>query len=469
MVERNRTASAATGWWQRRNVRLKLTVWYGAATLAVLSAYAAAVFAVVRHNSLKTLDERLRGDFQWAQEMVEQRPDGSFAWFEGDTEDGESPWMQVWNDNGHLLYRSVLAERLPIAESARLASSHEDGVRSVTAAAEVKFRFLGAGSAIGGVPVTIQVARAEAPVRKQLNQLALILLLGLPITVAVAGIGGYTLARSALAPVDRMAERARTITAEQLNARLPVDNPSDELGRLATVFNDTLARLEWSFDQMRQFTAAVSHQLRTPLTAIRSVGEVGLRESRDERAYKTIIGSMLEEVDRLAALVDRLLTLSRAQTGQASLVVEAIDVKALVDDVVANLGVLADEKNQTVTVECEGSPRAVADRLMLRQALANVVDNAIKYTPVRGAIRIHVQQAAGRAIVDVTDTGPGIGPELRTRIFDRYGRGVHTGERGMGLGLSIAKSAVEANRGTLTLQSAGPTGSTFRVALPRSA
>src|SRR5262249_43101310 len=98
MVERNRTASAATGWWQRRNDRLKLTVWYGAATLAVLSAYAAAVFAVVRHNSLKTLDERLRGDFQWAQEMVEQRPDGSFAWFEGDTEDGESPWMQVWND-----------------------------------------------------------------------------------------------------------------------------------------------------------------------------------------------------------------------------------------------------------------------------------------------------------------------------------------------------------------------------------
>src|SRR3970040_1627936 len=118
-----------------------------------------------------------------------------------------------------------------------------------------------------------------------MEQLALIRALGLPLAVAVAGLGGYTLARRALLPVERMTDRARSITAERLHDRLPVDNPDDEMGRLATVFNETLARLEGSFEQMRRFTADVSHQLRTPLTAIRSVGEVGLRAGhRDEAA-----------------------------------------------------------------------------------------------------------------------------------------------------------------------------------------
>ena len=123
--------------------------------------------------------------------------------------------------------------------------------------------------------MVIQVAKREAAMRREFQHLVLILVLGLPIGVAAAGLGGYSLARRALAPVERMAERARLITAERLSDRLPVDNPNDEFGQLATVFNATLGRLESSFDQMRRFTADVSHELRTPLTAIRSVGEVG--------------------------------------------------------------------------------------------------------------------------------------------------------------------------------------------------
>ena len=127
------------------------------------------------------------------------------------------------------------------------------------------------------------------------------------------------------------------------------------MGRLATVFNETLGRLEASFDQMRRFTADVSHELRTPLTAIRSVGEVGLRGHRDEAAYRGIIGSMLEEVDRLAQLVDRLLTLSRAETRAGDAVASTtVDLPALAEDVVAHLGVLAEEKRQTIVVERAG-------------------------------------------------------------------------------------------------------------------
>src|SRR5262249_8212102 len=147
-----------------------------------------------------------------------------------------------------------------------------------------------------------------ARLRRELSELFLVLGFGLPVAVGIAGFGGYGLARRALVPVSQMADRARTITAERLSERLPVVNPDDELGQLAAVFNDTFARLEQSFEQLRRFTADASHELRTPLTAIRSVGEVGLRERRDERAYREIIGSMLEEADRLAHLVDSLLT-----------------------------------------------------------------------------------------------------------------------------------------------------------------
>jgi heavy metal sensor kinase len=301
-----------------------------------------------------------------------------------------------------------------------------------------------------------------------LSDLLLILLFGLPIAVAIAGLGGYTLARRALAPIERMTDRARTITAERLSDRLPVAHPDDEMGRLAIVFNETLARLEASFEQMRQFTADVSHELRTPLTAMRSVGEVGLRERRDERSYRTIIGSMLEEVDRLTALVDRLLTLSRAQSGRAALAQDVVDLRTLAEEVAAHLSVLADEKSQRLSVGSSGSPRALADRMMLRQAVINLVENAVKYTPEGGTIRIDVGEAGRGPVVDITDTGPGIAPGLRERIFDRYARGAGHG-RGLGLGLSIAKCAVEASGGTLTLEETQGPGSTFRITLPRAA
>ena len=151
-----------------------------------------------------------------------------------------------------------------------------------------------------------------------------------------------------------MTESARSITAERLGDRLPVENPDDEMGRLAAVFNETLGRLQRSFEQMRQFTSDVSHELRTPLTSIRSVGEVGLRGHPDQQGYRTIIGSMLEEADRLAGLVDRLLTLSRAETGQAPLSREVMDLQALADNVVSHLSVLAEEKHQQIVVERNG-------------------------------------------------------------------------------------------------------------------
>ena len=455
-------------WWRSHSLRVRLTLWYLAAMVVVLAAYAALVFVFVSRNASAALDARLRGDFQWASAMIDRTPEGAITWDEMEelTEE-ERPWLQVWSVAGERLFQNFEAQRRPLPEARDLARGPEDSVVALDAA-DAPMRVLTRRGRIGDQAVVIQVARSEAAMRDELQRLVLLFVLGLPVAVAIAGLGGYTLARRALRPVERMSERARSITAERLSDRLPVDNPEDEMGRLATVFNETLGRLERSFEQMRQFTADVSHELRTPLTSIRSVGEVGLRGHRDDSAYRSIIGSMLEEVDRLASLVDRLLTLSRADTGQARLAVEAFDLGGLAEDVVGHLGVLAEEKRQAVVIE-GGAANAYADRFVVRQAVINLVDNAIKFSPSGGRIVIRLGENANAVTLDVIDSGPGIDADAHDRIFDRFFRAANAaGGTGAGLGLSIAKGAIEANAGRLTLVSSSEHGSVFRITLPRA-
>lgn len=310
----------------------------------------------------------------------------------------------------------------------------------------------------------------EQRIEQQLDEILVVLVLGLPVIAGLAGVGGYLLARRALAPIDHLAADARRITAERLHERLSVANTHDEIGRLAAVVNDTFARLESSFDQLRRFTADASHELRTPLSVIRGIGELGLGETRTPAEYKEAIGSMLEEVDRLARLVDTLLQLSRGDAGTVRLSPESLDLSDLARDVAASLGVLAEERRQRVRVDAPQPVIVGADRLVLRDAIANLVDNAIKYGPLGSQIAVTVHADTTEAALTVSDQGPGIPAEHRERIFDRFYRvdeGRSRGMGGTGLGLAIAKWAVEANGGKLSLVSTGA-GAAFRVSLPLS-
>ena len=463
----------AQRWWRSHSVRVRLTLWYVAAMVIVLGVYAFAVYSFVSRNASEALNQQLRQDFVWVSASLYQTAEGGYMLNEPDLIDPQAmlPWVQVWRgDRSRVVYGNSEAKRRPLPEARLIVGEgittlgKGDGrMRILTERGDFRVE----RGAIANARVVIQIARPEAPMRAQMGNLAALLVLGLPLAVLVAGVGGYVLARRALAPIERMTDHARTITAERLSDRLPVVNPEDEMGRLAAVFNETLARLERSFEQMRRFTADVSHQLRTPLTAIRSVGEVGLRTGhRDESAYRSIIASMLEETDRLAVLVNRLLTLSRTEMSQ-TLSRDTVNLVELAEDVVAHLGVLAEEKRQSLSIDAEGAPTAVADRVVLRQALINLVDNAIKFTPPSGHVRIHVAASDGKAVVDVSDSGPGIPDDAKTLIFDRFYRADEADEAGTGLGLSIARGAVEANGGDLTLHSSGPRGTTFRITLPR--
>ncbi len=449
--------------------RLRLTLWQMAATIVVLAIYAAAVLTLVTRYRSADLDARLRSDYRWAASMAERAPDGSLAWFEGDPWSEESPWLQVWTPDGRELFRTAVAWRLPMPGSEALVDA-PDGRIVALPSDPAPFRILTGRTVVVGAPVVIQVGRSEALMRTEVRDLALLLLLGLPLSVAVAGMGGYWLASRALAPIDRMTARAREITARRLHDRLPVDQPNDELGRLAIVFNETLARLESSFAEMRRFTSNVSHELRTPLTAIRSVGEVALRRGRDAPGYRATIESMLEETDRLATLVERLLTVARADHGDGRHAAEAVDLGVLADAVVEQLAVLAEEKQQSLSVTHNGAhPACHGDGIVLRQALVNLVDNAIRYTPAGGAIDVRVDSADGDAILEVRDTGPGVPEESAMALFDRLHHDPADRTSSFppkGLGLAIARWAVEAHHGRLTYSRTPGDETTFRITLP---
>jgi heavy metal sensor kinase len=457
-----------TAWESAAPIRVRLTAWYTVVLTLMLVAYAAATFVAVRHEFLEQLDDQLRDDFEGAEGLLVPAADGHITWSDRhrDPDTDADRGSDVWSAAGDEIYRSSASAVLPpVALAAGTAAPRYESIL----AAGHRWRTLIGTSSVGGRSVALRVSRSEDRVRTQLWEVLVVLALGLPVVVALAGIGGYVLAGRALTPIVQLASAAQRITADRLHERLSVPNQTDEIGRLAAVINDTFARLESSFDQLRRFTADASHELRTPLSVIRGIGESGLGATRTPAEYKEAMGSMLEEVDRLTTLVDTLLRLSYGDAGTVPLSREPMDLGQLARDAALSLAILADERRQRLTVDAPDQIPVMADRLVLREAITNVVDNAIKYGPQRSTVDIHVRAADGLATVTVADQGPGIAPEHRERIFDRFFRvdeGRSRDRGGAGLGLAIAKWAVEVNGGHISVESGAHGGSVFRITLP---
>jgi heavy metal sensor kinase len=442
----------------RPNVRARLTLWYAGVLTLIICVFAAGIFHFVEDRLYAGLDAQLSRELATIDKVYREEPD--------ELKDLASHWgvtlFQV-DQSGIVRYQTEAWERDGLARAPKGSSSASPVSWAAPDGRRYRVQDL--------VASTHRVAAAidETPLRSTLWTLALVLAMGIPFAVGLAIAGGYFLAGRVLFPVGAMADKAREITAESLAERLPVDNADDEFGRLATVFNETLARLQDAFERLRRFTADASHELRTPLTAMRSVGEVALRSPRDANAYRDVIGSMLEEVDRLTRLVESLLTLTRADSGKIQLAPETLDLGVLAGSVIDQLRVLADEKQQELALRSPTPVHAVADAALLRQALMNLIHNAIKYTPNGGTTGVELSTASRHAVIEVRDTGPGIATEHRDRIFDRFYRVDASRSRedgGVGLGLAIARWAIEANGGRIELASDVGRGSVFRIFLP---
>jgi heavy metal sensor kinase len=421
-------------------VRARLTLWHAAALTLVVCLFAVGVFVFVRTSLHRTLDQQIREDLATIEKV----------------------YREETGDLGELALRTGM--QFEVTEGPTVIHR----TAGWPPAGAVPFR----RAALDDATHRIVAARDERPVRQTLWTLAVIMATAIPCAVGVAIVGGYLLAGRVLAPVGAMADTARRITAESLDARLPVANSADEFGRLAGVFNETLSRLDAAFEQLRRFTADASHELRTPLTAIRSVGEVALQRSLTTEGYREVIGSMLEEVDRLARLVENLLLLTRAEAGRIPLSRAIVDLRELVASVSDGLRVLAEEKNQELIVELSGPVAVHCDATVLRQGITNLLHNAIKYTPPKGVIRVAAtSNASGDAVIEVQDSGPGIPAVDQQRVFERFYRVDQARSRdtgGTGLGLAIARWTVEASGGRIELESMAGQGALFRVVLPRS-
>lgn len=440
---------------QRRPLRLRLAAWCAASILAILTPVLLGLLVVQWRTMRAALDHHLEEDLEMAVEMLVRSGDG-VTWRTDAERDlgydgGPQRWVEVYAADGRPLFFRGVPARAPIRGSLPDARGDAEGVstRQTPAGAFVRMRV--ARRRIGGEDVLIRVARSEDPLRADLLGLFLLFSVATPLSALVSAGVGYGIAGRALAPLAVMAERAQSIGADQLSERLPVES-DDELGRLAGIFNETFARLEASFVRLKQFTADASHELRTPLTAIRSVGEVGLREAREPAQYQEIIGSMLEEADRLARMVDTLLTLSRWESGRVRPVPQAVDVRALAAEVCGHLAVLAEERGVRLGVEAGPPVTALADAVMIRHAITNVIDNAIKFTRPDGVVDVSCRVEYGRCAVVVDDEGSGIPEAHRARVVERFYRIEEAGEAGQpgsGLGLAIAHQALLANAGAL--------------------
>ena len=317
-----------------------------------------------------------------------------------------------------------------------------------------------------GFQGVVQVGASFQRVTHNLAQLRFFLWVVVPITLILTSFGGVFLADRLLKPLVQMNESAREISSHHLNRRLPVANPKDELGRLATTLNELFGRLEKAFKNQQRFIADASHELRTPMAAMRAEIEVALRRERSVKEYKELTYSSLDEVTRLSRLVERLLFLTQSDAGQLPLQLETVQLDEVCRRVFEKLRRLAQSKKIDLRLH-DLQPSAVqGDPELLKQLLMILLENALKYTPQGGTVCVSCGHNRQEAWLEVKDTGIGIAKEHLPHLFDRFYRVDEARSRqfgGTGLGLSIAHSIVMAHAGRLQVQSQPQHGSTFRA------
>ena len=280
---------------------------------------------------------------------------------------------------------------------------------------------------------------------------------------------GYWISGRALSPVDAITRTARTIGGSDLSQRLEALHTGDELQRLTDTLNEMLSRIETAFLRITQFTADASHELRTPISLIRTEAEIALRKSRSEEEYRDALFHILTEAEATSSMVEKLLSLARSDSGQRALEWRPVDLGDTALRVVGEWQAVLESKALRLTETIAGGVYVVGDKTALRQLLNILLDNAVKYTPGPGTIGLSVEERSNTAVLKVTDSGIGIDPEDRDRIFERFYRADKARSResgGAGLGLAIAQWIVMQHHGSLEVESTPGKGSTFVLELP---
>jgi signal transduction histidine kinase len=455
------------------SVRARLTFWYLLTLGAGLLAFAVFVFVMRVDTLYHELDADL--EVRLHQAFTDQRTE-LFALDVGDelarSEHARASGLLVREAPGAFLFRSPGFPNIGWAEENSLARAARDGVPVVAIADRT-----GAGLHVatlridrpGAPTLALQLSAPTEPVTLALDQLAGELSVAILVVLLVASWGSGITARRALAPVDQIVARARHIQAEKLGERLDVHAGSAELDRLVETLNDMLDRLEAAMRTARRFAADASHELQTPLAAMRSVVEASVRRARGVEDYQAMAADLLVEIDRSSRLVRDLRLLALAEGGQVVTAGDRIDLATMVSECSEIARAMGEEKAIRVDARIEQRPVVLGSALHLRRVILNLTDNAIRYSPAGAGMEILVAGANGQASVRVSDHGCGIAPEDLPHIFEAFYRADPARARetgGTGLGLAIADQIVRAHGGAITVASEPGAGSTFTMTLP---
>jgi heavy metal sensor kinase len=446
------------------SIRWRLTLW-NVLTLALgFLGFGGLVYVLLERALYQGIDRSLLTEMQ----ELEHKPDVDLAYWIKEAKEHENILCVAYDANGQVYERT---EEMPAESVDALSptSKVEKQFTDMNLPVLGRYRELTSPVRLGDRWLYIVLLSSLEEVDRELNQFFGVLITAVPLALALAGGFGYFLTRKALAPMKTLHRLAAEITVDRLDRRLPVLNQGDELGQLTQTINAMVARLEKSVSEIRRFTADASHELRTPLTAIRTEAEVALRMPMSVADHQQLLGSILEECERLTRMTEQLLTLAREDAGVGQAGSQIIDINSLLDNAVETIRPVADGKGVSLRYEGKENNQVRGDSTRLRQVFINLLDNAIKFTPQGGGVVLRCEGENHDVRISVHDTGEGILEEHLSRVFDRFYRVDKARSRemgGTGLGLSIAQTIVNAHGGKIELESAPGQGTTCVVTLP---
>lgn len=461
-------------------IRTKLAIWYGALVIAILVLLSAVHFAGYKRMLENQKDYSLK--------VVADILDSSIPRKIPSKETAEKAVARIIHDYPDIEWKGILIEVYDSSRSILFSSSRSEperlpvtdtmwrkALRGETDLATLSLREGMAPMRILTKPVLhrndllylIQVGSSMQNIESTLENFLWLNLLFIPTAALLVAAGGWLLTRRALKPLDAVIKTAHRISSGDLRHRIEAKEASEELRELAQAFNQMIAHLEASFEQIRDFSDNVSHELRIPLAILKGQTELSLRRSRSEEEYRKVLESNLEEIERMKNIVDRLLFLSRADRGEIQLNFTRVDLSSLMENVLSQFRVPAQEKGIQTALKMNGPVTIIGDDLLLRELLLNLVQNAITYTPQAGEVTLSLEKENDLVKIAVTDSGCGIPESEIPRIFDRfYQVDKSRASQGSGLGLSICKWIVEAHQGMIDVESQVGQGSRFTVSFP---
>jgi heavy metal sensor kinase len=450
-----------------QSIGVRLTLWYSLAFAVALVLLGGAMWLTVRQSLYHAIDEALRERVAGIIIFIQDHKDRLYLDEVKEEFRAHGDLFQVFDSGGGWVHQAeTLAGTSVPSPEGKGPEPQFENLASPTGA----LRFVSQTVEIDGHGYVVQAAAPLRDLQQGLRDALWVLVPMFPLALLLASAAGYWVSRRALAPVAAITETARSITAENLKQRLDVPSTGDELARLSATLNDMIARLESSFGRVSQFTADASHELRTPLAVMRTTAEVALRARADDVERTAALEQIVAEVGRTSNLVENLLQLAKADSGNERLAMGRVDVVALGREAATEIDVLAKTKGIRLASELpNGAVHVHGDPRALRQLLLILLDNAVKYTPAGGRVELAIAATDGHASLSVRDTGIGISAEDVPHIFDRFYRVDRARSRaqgGAGLGLAIGQWIAEAHGGDILVESELECGSVFRVRLP---